>query len=55
MRAPKLVSIAVEGPERYIAVDNVGRVWQGRIETWRGGSKYIGWERLDSGFPREGK
>ena len=53
MIAPQLVSIAVEGSERYIAVDSEGRVWQGRIETGRDGSLYIRWERLGSEFQRD--
>jgi hypothetical protein len=53
MPAPKLVNIAVEGSERYIALDSAGRVWQGRMETSRGGGTYIDWKRLDSEFQRE--
>ena len=49
---PKLVSIAVEGPEQQIAVDDEGRVWRGKVTTERGGSSYIKWEYLRSEFKR---
>jgi hypothetical protein len=54
MPSPKIVTIAVEGSERYIAVDSQGRVWQGRIETHRGGDRFINWRRIEHEFPRDG-
>ena len=51
MPSPKIVTIAVEGSERYIAVDSQGRVW---IETHRGGDRFINWRRIEHEFPRDG-
>ena len=53
MAAPKLITITPEGSERYIAVDSQGRVWRGRMEPSRGGSRFIKWEHIDQEFPRE--
>jgi hypothetical protein len=55
MRAPKLVSIAVErSQQEYIAVDSQGRLWRGRATGSQRG-EYIKWEQVEQEFPRETK
>ena len=56
MPAPKIVSIAVEGPDKYIAVDSQGRVWLGKIAISRGksGDTVVRWERIGHEFSGEG-
>jgi hypothetical protein len=52
---PKLVSIAVEHKDFYVAVDEDGQVWTGSLKrSSEGGSFYIEWKPLGSKFPREG-
>ncbi len=51
MPAPELISIAIEGPERYIAVDSAGRVWQGKMVSGPRNA-YIKWEQVEQEFPR---
>lgn len=53
MPMPKLVSIAVERSEAYMAVDAEGHVWKGQLKTHRGGGNYVEWTPLGSEFPRE--
>ncbi len=45
---PRLVSIAVESPKQYIAVDADGHVWRGRIDRDKSSQDYITWERIRS-------
>ncbi len=45
---PKFISIAAEGPNRYIAIDSDGGVWRGQAATKR----EIKWEPVKSEFPR---
>jgi hypothetical protein len=52
---PKLVSIAVEHKDFYVAVDEDGQVWTGSLKrSSEGGSFYIEWKPLGSKFPKEG-
>jgi alpha-tubulin suppressor-like RCC1 family protein len=52
---PKLVSIAVEHKDFYVAVDEDGQVWTGGLKrSSEGGSFYIEWKPLGSKFPKEG-
>jgi hypothetical protein len=49
---PKLISIAIEGPKHYIALDSEGHVWSGRVTIKRGGGpSVVKWERANSEFP----
>lgn len=50
---PKLISIAVESPKRYTAIDSEGQVWRGHVATRRGGP--IVWEPINSEFPASGE
>ena len=52
---PKLVSIAVEHKDFYVAVDEDGQVWTGSLKrSSGGGGVYIEWRPLGSEFRREG-
>jgi hypothetical protein len=52
---PKLVSIAVEHKDFYVAVDEDGQVWTGSLKrSGGGGGFYIEWRPLGSEFRREG-
>jgi hypothetical protein len=53
MATPKLVQIAPEMVgSTYIAVDDTGEVWKGRLERDQGNREYIAWTPLRSEFPR---
>jgi hypothetical protein len=45
---PKLISIAVESPRHYIALDSEGQVWKGRVATKRGGPSVVTWKLITS-------
>ncbi len=48
---PHLISIGVEGPKRYIAVDEAGHVWSGRAATQSEGQIVITWTPVRCEFP----
>ena len=53
MPNPTLVSISVEEPGRYLAVDTTGNFWRGTLrQSAPTGLEFIAWTRLDSEFPR---
>ena len=45
---PQLISIAVEGPEQYIAIDTEGHVWSGHVAAAPGEAFVIGWKPVTS-------
>jgi hypothetical protein len=47
---PKLISIAVENPEHYIALDSESNAWRGQLVTEPRGPIVIRWERVMSDF-----
>jgi hypothetical protein len=48
---PKLISIAVESPGRYVAVDSESNLWRGQVVTRVGSPPAIKWARVTSEFP----
>ena len=53
MPNPTLVSIAVEEPRQYVAVNSTGGFWRGTLrQSAPTGLEFIAWTRLDSEFPR---
>jgi hypothetical protein len=52
---PTLISIAVESPKHYMAIDSESRVWRGQAAGKRGASIVIKWESVKSEFLDSGE
>jgi hypothetical protein len=54
---PKLISIAVESPQHYVAIDSEGHAWRGRLSQDAGqlDPLVIEWEPIKSDFPKPAK
>jgi hypothetical protein len=50
---PHLISIAVESPAHYIALDSQSHTWRGHFVTEPGGSLVITWTPVRSTFRGE--
>jgi hypothetical protein len=47
---PHLISIAVESPAHYVALDSQSNTWRGHFVTGPGGSLVITWMPVSSKF-----